>query len=309
MSTGRRQADAIIHRLARDQFGAVNRRQLHIEGVSDRQTERRADNGELIPLGNGVFAVPSAPATHLRQYKAAELSVPDAALCGLAAAKMHDLGATLSAAPEIVVHPSSNHRCAFARVQRRRDVHITSVQKIRVTTIPQTLVDLSGRLRLPKLDETWTSALIRNRTTLDALGERVEAAEAQRLAHRGAARAMLASLVRGVELADSELEALLFDVASRVPGIPPLARQIALPWWSAGQGRGDVGIPAWRTILEADGRAWHARLADFDTDRMRDNRAVANGWAVLRFGAVHLRHMPEHVIELIEDTGRHRRAA
>ena len=68
-----------------------------------------------------------------------------------------------------------------------------------------------------------------------------------------------------------------------------------------------MGIPAWRLVLEADGRSWHARLEDFDRDRARDNLAVANGYAVLRFTSVHLRRQPETVIQRIADTGRHRR--
>lgn len=302
-------ANAVINTLAREQQGVMHRRQLLAEGLSYRQLEGRVDTGALIELGHGVLAVPSAPATHLRQYKAAELAVPDAALCGLAAARLHDLGATRSAAPEIVVHPSSNHRCGFAKVRRRRDVELTTVLGIRVTTVPQTLVDVSGRLRLSKLEDMWTSALIRNRTTLDELHDRVAAARVQRLRHRGVATAMLGSLVDGAGLAESELEVLLYDLARRVPGIPEVVRQIPMPWWKAGAGRGDLGVPAWRMILEADGRSWHARLRDFDADRMRDNLAAANGHVVLRFGAVHLQRDADRVVELIAAAGAHRRAA
>lgn len=302
-------ADAVINRLVRDQFGVVHRRQLLAEGVSYRQLDGRTDSGALIELAHGVYTVSSAPATFQRQYKAAELAVPDAAIGGLAAAKWHDLGATRSAAPEIVVHPSSNHRCGLARVSRRRDVRVTTVQGIRVTDVPQTLVDLTGRLRLSKLEEVWTSAIVRDRTTLEALEERVAAAERQRLRHRGLARALIDSLVEGAGLAESELEALLHDLAAQVPGIPEIVRQVPLPWWKAGAGRGDLGVPAWRMILEADGRSWHARLRDFDVDRMRDNVAAANGHVVLRFGALHLKREPDHVVELITAAGAHRRAA
>ena len=309
MSLSSSAADAVISRLAREQHGVVHRRQLLDEGLSYRQLDGRLDNGALIGFGHGVYALPSAPATHLRQYKAAELAVPDAALSGLAAAKLLDLGTTRSAAPEIVVHPSSNHRCGFARVTRRRDVRTTEVQGIRVTTVAQTLVDLSGRLRLSKLEDAWTSALIRNRTTLGELQERVSAARSQRLRHRGLAKAVIDSLAEGAGLAKSELEVLLHDLARQVPGIPEVVRQMPLPWWKAGAGRGDIGVPAWRMILEADGRSWHARLRDFDADRMRDNLAAANGHVVLRFGALHLQHDPGRVIELITAAGTHRRAA
>lgn len=301
--------DQIIDDFARRQHGTVHRRQLLAAGVTHKQIRHRVDSGRLIHLGNGVFAVRSHPATALRQYKAAELAVPDAAVCELAAAQLHHLGATRSAAPEITVHPSASHRCAFARVHRRRDVRTTTVEGIRVTTVAQTLVDLTDRLPLPKLEDMWTSALIGGRTSIDQLAERVEAAEAQRLRHRGAARSMLDSLLEGDSLAESELEVRLIDLARQVPGVPEVRMQVALPWWADGAGRADAAIPAWRLILEADGRAWHARLRDFDRDRERDNLAAANGYAVLRFSALHLRTQPESVVELITETGRHRTSA
>ncbi|HEU5082852.1 MAG TPA: DUF559 domain-containing protein [Acidimicrobiales bacterium] len=309
MSIGCNEADAIIHGLGRKQHGVVHRRQLYAASISKRQIETRCDAGALIRMGHDVFALASAPATHLRQYKAAELAVPGAAVCGLAAAKLLDLGATRSAPAEIAVPPGANHRCSFAKVRRRSDVAVTEVKGIRTTSVAQTLVDLSLRLRLARVEEVWTSALIRDRSTLDELEDRVVAAEVQHLRHRGIARALIDSLVHGVDLAESELEALLYDLAARVPGVPPLVRQMQLPWWKGGKGRTDVGIPAWRTILEADGRSWHARLADFDADRMRDNLAAANGYIVLRFGAVQLRRAPEQTVEIIAATGRHRRTA
>lgn len=36
-------------------------------------------------------------------------------------------------------------------------------------------------------------------------------------------------------------------------------------------------------IVEADGRSWHARVADFERDRRRDHRAQRIGWGTSRF--------------------------
>lgn len=302
-------ADRLVADLARDQHGVLHRRQLLAEGLSYDQIDGRLERASLIALGSGVLAVRSAPATERRQYKAAELSIAGAALSGLAAARLHDLGATRSAAPELVVHPSSTNRSDLARVRRRLDVDTTAVDGIAVTTVAQTLVDIVDRLRIARVDEVWTSALVRRRTSLDALTDRVEACRSQRLRHRGTATAMLGSLVDGAAVADSELEVRLLRIAASVPGVPPIVPQLSLPWWRGGAGRGDVGIPEWRLILEADGRAWHSRLADFDDDRRRDNLAAANGYQVLRFSAVHLQREPDDVAATIAATGRHRRSA
>ena len=309
MSIDARAAEAVISELARTQQGVMHRRQLLAEDLSPRQIDHRLHERRLIDLGHAVYALPSAPATHLRQYKAAELAIPDGVVCGLAAAVMHDLGATRSAKPEIAVPPSAGHRLRFARVQRRCDLETTTIQGMRVTSVAQTLVDITKRLRLDLLEDCWTSALVRNRTSIEALASRVEHAERHRLAHRGLARAVFDSLVHGAGLAESELEARLLRVLATVPGLPPVVPQVALPFWAGGRGRGDAGVPDWKLLLEVDGRSWHARLQGFDRDRERDNLAVANGYAVLRFTALNLERDPQRVVELILRTGAERRAA
>ena len=309
MSINTRDAEAVIADLARTQQGVMHRRQLLAAELSPRQVDHRLETERLLDLGHAVYALPSAPATHLRQYKAAELAVPGAAVCGLAAAVLHDLGATRSARPEIAVHPSANHRLRFARVHRRRDLATTTLHGMRVTSSPPTLVDITKRLRLDLLEDCWTSALVRNRTSVEALADRVEHAELHRLPHRGLARAVLDSLVHGAGLAESELEARLLRLLASVAELPPVVPQMGLSFWAGGRGRGGAGIPDWKLLLEVDGRSWHARLQDFDRDRERDNLAVAHGYAVLRFTALHLQRDPERVVELILLTGARRRAA
>ncbi len=300
--------DSTIARLARSQHGVMHRRQLLAAGLSARQIHRRVQRGHLIALGNGVVAVPSAPATTLRQYKAAELSIDGAALAGLAGA--HLLGLTnRTAPPEIAVKPGGGHRCGFGRVHRRTDITTTVVKNIRVTAVDQTLVDIVGRLSIERVETIWSGALIRNRADLDAITERVQAAESQRLGNRGLARVMLDAHVKGDDRSESELEALLLDLVRTVPDVPEIVPQLALPWWKNGAGRADIGIPAWRLILEADGRSWHARLRDFDRDRERDNLAVAAGHVVLRFSALHLQKSPDSVVDLVARTGIHRAVA
>jgi very-short-patch-repair endonuclease len=66
------------------------------------------------------------------------------------------------------------------------------------------------------------------------------------------------------------------------PGIPAHLRQRPFEF-RAIRMITDAYIPAWRLIVEADGRRWHQRKADMERDRIRDNAAVANGYAVLRF--------------------------
>jgi very-short-patch-repair endonuclease len=91
-------------------------------------------------------------------------------------------------------------------------------------------------------------------------------------------------------------------VLARLPTAPRIVRQAPFPWRSARPGRVDVLLPDHRLIIEADGRRWHARHADFDRDRWRDNEAVAHGHRVMRFTWVHLHDLPEDVLDLINRT-------
>ena len=61
-------------------------------------------------------------------------------------------------------------------------------------------------------------------------------------------------------------------------------------------------IPDHRLIIEADGRRWHARFADFDRDKWRDNQATAHGYRVLHFTWVHLRDLTTDSLEVVNQT-------
>jgi hypothetical protein len=83
---------------------------------------------------------------------------------------------------------------------------------------------------------------------------------------------------------ESELEFLLDELLEH-PAIPKACRQHR-PAWLPGVVRLDRWIPQWRMVIEADGRAWHTKSADFERDRERDNAAAA---AAAAAGAVVLR--------------------
>jgi very-short-patch-repair endonuclease len=71
----------------------------------------------------------------------------------------------------------------------------------------------------------------------------------------------------------------------------------------------DAYVPSWRLIIEADGRRWHSRKADFERDRLRDNLATSHGVAVLRFSYQMLTRNPQHCLTTILETGRVRTLA
>ncbi len=96
----------------------------------------------------------------------------------------------------------------------------------------------------------------------------------------------------------SVLEVALFRVLTD-PRIPAWEAQATPAWWPNDRERLDAYIPAWRLVIEADGRAWHTRSKDFERDRRRDHIALVNGCRVARFTYEQLVHEPEYVLAVL----------
>ena len=104
---------------------------------------------------------------------------------------------------------------------------------------------------------------------------------------------VLERLEDGWSPAESELEAMLLTtLLERVPSHPTIVCQAPLPWRSASPGRVDVLIPGHRLIIEADGRRWHTRVADFDRDDGVTTRPTPR-LPRLHFTWVHLRDLAD----------------
>jgi len=106
---------------------------------------------------------------------------------------------------------------------------------------------------------------------------------------------------------NSELEPLVYQLLDH-PEIPAVSREFPFPFELIPM-TVDAYIPNWRLIVEADGRRWHTRKADFERDRLRDNLATSHGIAVLRFSYQMLTRQPGGCLATILETGRVRSRA
>ncbi len=293
--------DNNIGALAAKQYGVFSRKQAFALGASDRFVQRRlAEKHWLKPVA-AVYALADSSGTWKRQCKIAELSVEGSAIAGRTAAALHRLPGFRPGAVELVV--SANNFCGhpWATLHRYSGAKLTSVDGIAVTTIEQTLFDISTRVGLWTLERTMDDALLEKRVTIDELDERLQFYEGSRRPGLPRMRALIGERKQdGWVPPESELEALLHGVLERVPSRPRVVRQASAPWWSEATGRVDVLLPDQRLIIEADGRRWHARYTDFDRDRWRDNVATANNHRVMRFTWVHLTQLVDDVVEIID---------
>jgi hypothetical protein len=103
----------------------------------------------------------------------------------------------------------------------------------------------------------------------------------------------------------SKLERLLLELILDA-GLPRPMSQYAFPGRLFTNGCVDAAYVDAKLVIEADGRAWHTRIADVKRDRDRDNDAARHGWQTLRLLYEHITGDPQGTIDLIRDVRRER---
>jgi very-short-patch-repair endonuclease len=159
--------DEAILAIARRQHGALSREQAFAAGASSRFIDRRLAAGDWYRLDTGVYALPAFPPTYLRQYKAAELSVRDSAIAGLAAGALLELTGYRVVWPELVVPPTARRKAKLATIHRYAGAKLTTVKGIRVTSEAQTLCDTVLRVDLWTYERAMDDAILAGRLRFD----------------------------------------------------------------------------------------------------------------------------------------------
>jgi hypothetical protein len=276
---------ADFNRLVRRQHGVFTRRDALEAGFSPSGISRRLAAGTWILLGPQVYAVATAPLTTERQYKAAQLSLEGAGLCGLAAAAHHGFDGFGVVRAEISVPLGSTNRTRLATVHRWKVLpKFTVVRGVRVTTVAQTLLDVAGRVDEARLERAMDGQLLTGEVTVAALEERVRAYDGTRRAGLPVFRDLVAE--RGQDAyqpPESELESALVRLVRVVFQRDEYVLQPDLPWRPPGAGRIDVYFPHHWGLAEGDSGRWHARVHDFDRDAQRRNEAALHGIVPLTF--------------------------
>lgn len=297
--------DRAIDLLASRQHGVISVQQAHRAGLTDNMIQYRVRSGAWLRLVRGVYALASAAPTWERQVSAALLSRAPSVVAGASAAALHRFEGFRPARPEIVVPPISSARSPIARVTRCEwfdDLRTVRVRGFPVTDEAETIVALAGRLDSERVEQLLDSRLVAGRVVVDdfePIRRRVASARI-----RGASRLFPLLDERAIDAWEpptNELERYLGRLVDH-PGVPPATRQYPLRVES-GRALVDLYIAAWRLILEADGRRWHTRRADFERDRARDNAAAAGGMVVLRFTWRMLTRDVDGCRRLLLDTG------
>ena len=262
------------------QAGVASREQVLAHGVSDRTVARLLANEQWRRLRSGIYLTTGAEPSFQSLAWAGVLAAGEPSRLGEASAA-HLQGLLADPPGQVLVlvpHGRVLASCDRWRFVRERAGvrNPRSVGDPPCTTIEDTVLDLCASARPEDVVGWATVAVQRWRTTpvrlLAALDGR------RRHPHRALLRALLEDLGVGAE---SPLEITYLRDVERPHGLPRAIRQ--------GPSRDrralrDVRYPAYRVVVELDGRLGHTGLGRF-RDMDRDNVAGLDGLFTMRYGA------------------------
>jgi very-short-patch-repair endonuclease len=291
------------------QYGVFSLEQAHRTGHTAKMIHGRVSNGTWVRLAPSVFALASVPPKWERQMAAALLSRRGSLAAGRSAAYLHEFDGFGPAKPVIMIGPDENARSPLARVIRSGRFEEVSTVRRRgfvVTDEAETILTLSRDLSSHRLETLVDWVLARRSCTARDIHDVLQRSSG--VPGVGRLRPIVEyRLPDAYQPPSTELERLLYRVLDD-PRLPNYTRQMPIRYQRV-DATVDAYIPAWRLIVEGDGRRWHNRRADHERDRYRDNEATAHGYAVLRFTYEMLRDRPGECFDTVVRTGWTRRAS
>jgi very-short-patch-repair endonuclease len=248
--------DQIIARLAWRNHGVVTRRRLLAAGVAHDQIKTRIARGSLIVVYPGVYRVGHRAPSVEADYMAAVLACGEGAqLMGAAAAHLYRLIKGQPPGPVVRTRTERRVRGIETHRARRRDQRGTEWKGIPITTVPQTLIDLTPSLPTDQLARAAHEAQVR-------FGIRPDPTMPPKL------RAILEG---DIPVTLSELEATFLTLLAE-NGLPrPVTNR------PAGQKRVDCRWPTHRLTVELDSYTFHNTRHAWEQDRKREREAHARG--------------------------------
>lgn len=277
--------DRRLDEYAARQYGAFSLAQARRVGMTDTMVQRRLESGAWLRVASSIYVLASSPPKWERQVAAAVLSRPGSIVSGHSAAVLLGFPGFRAGRPEITVGPDVSARSQIARVTRSKwvgEMGVTRIGGFEVANEAETILVLAGRLPPKRMEALLDDRVTAGRLTIEDFDRiRLRVAHARVRGWGTLAPLLDERQVDAWEPKGNELERYL-DRLTDDPRVPPATRQHPFRFDDR-PAIVDRFIAAWRLILEADGRRWHTRRADFERDRARDNAAAARGIAVLRF--------------------------
>jgi hypothetical protein len=285
--------DAELARVAQRQHGLVTVAQLRAMGLTDGAITKRVNRDVLHRRYRGVYALGHASLSREGEWLAAVLAAGDgAALSHGSAAELHAISRFRN--PRTAVVTRRKRRIEGVRVYTTRHLHardLTTYERIPVTSVPRTLVDLSDVLTPHQLANVIHEAAFKGRfselATRDAMA-RANGRHKLRVLERALAlhRDGSAGTRSGGEDAFLALPATIPEprVNTELCGF-----EVDFHW------------PGLKLAVEIDGPG-HGRPRTRREDVAKAAALAAAGYALLRFTDEDVHQRPRRVLAAIEQT-------
>jgi very-short-patch-repair endonuclease len=286
-------ADLRVGKLAARQGGVVSVAQLHAAGLGRTAIHTRVRGGRLVRLHRGVYAVGHSQLTALGWRWAAVLACGGPGLAALShrsAAAVWDL--LPSPAQFDVSTLASARSTAKIRVHRGlQPQDITTIDRLPLTTVARTLVDLTATLTPHQIERLVHRA--EHLRLLDMHSLNAQLARAQ-----GRPTSALRAALRTLETGDPDITRTLLE--ERFLQLVVDA-QLPRPEVNAMVGEHEVDFlwRAERLIVETDGAATHLTPTAFEDDRRRDAHLSLLGFRTLRFTWRQVIYEPAFVADVL----------
>ena len=253
----------------------------------------------------GVYRMAGAPATWRQSLLAACLWWGDGAAIShcAAAALWRLLGFAPGGAIELSLGLRRQRRAARHRVHRPASldaVDVTTLDRIPVTTVARTLIDVAGCVPADVLEEALDDALRRQLVTVARLRRRLDVLGGPGRRGTGLLRGLVDARAAPRRVPQSVFETRLLRVL-RTGGLPRPALQHSVTT-HLGKAVLDFAYVERRVAVEADGFRWHSSRRQWDHDRMRRNALTMLGWTLVHVTWPELRDRPGEVAEAIRAT-------
>lgn len=249
-------------------------------GLSRGQMARRRETGRYRALRREVFVIAGAPPTWMQQVRAVALSCgPKVAVAHLTAARL--LGADVVDDGTIHVIGPISRLVRLDGVTCHRSTTLEPedlVQRdgIACTSPLRTVIDMSGSLSIKELGKLTDHFLRTRQLKLEALRERVDRSRPAPGRSVKRLRIVLSSRIPGYDPGESELEGRIARIIDST-GLARPAQQHRVRL-GGDRYRIDFAWPERKLYLEGNGFGFHRLSSDLDSDAVRQNNLVLDGW-------------------------------
>ena len=262
--------------------GVVSLDQARAYGVSEHQVRRRVERGEWERVSRGVYRGASAPRSWHSDLMAAVLATGGVASHRTAAA-LWGLDRFARGAIEITVPYERRTRldsCVVHRSTQWDRIDSVAVDRIPVTSVERTIVDLGAVVSIRKLELAAESALRQRLTTWRALRAALIRHSRRGRDGCGRLRRLLETRYGDEELPLSDWSRVVYHLLADRGVQPPTLEHRVMDGQGQFVAQVDLAWPDQKVAVELDSVRWHLNRDSFERDRAKRNRLRLLDWVV-----------------------------